>query len=79
MCIRDSGRTARLLLNLELLKAGYWPVVLPVEARLRYYETLDAAWDHDQPGDSTPITRLVADYVEQGLVKLIAFLNGVRN
>ncbi|MBK8536759.1 MAG: Fic family protein [Candidatus Competibacteraceae bacterium] len=77
--IDGNGRTARLLLNLELLKAGYWPVVLPVEARLRYYETLDAAWDHDQPGDLTPITRLVADYVEQGLVKLIAFLNGVRN
>lgn len=73
-----NGRTARLLLNLELLKSGYWPVVLPVEARLRYYEALDAAWDNDPPGDLTPITHLVAEYVEQGLGELVAFLNGVR-
>ena len=73
-----NGRTARLVLNLELLKSGYWPVVLPVEARLRYYEALDAAWDNDQPGDLTPITDLIADYLEQGLDQLVAFLNGVR-
>jgi Fic family protein len=76
--IDGNGRTARLLLNLELLKSGYWPVVLPVEARLRYYEALDAAWDNEQPGDLTPITDLIAEYVEQGLGELVAFLNGVR-
>jgi len=77
--IDGNVRAARLLLNLELLKAGYWPVVLPVAARLRYYETLDAAWDNDQPGDLTPITGLVVDYTEQERVKLVAFLNSVRN
>ena len=76
--IDGNGRTARLLLNLELLKSGYWPVVLPVEARLRYYEALDAAWDNEQPGDLTPITDLIAEYIEQGLGELVAFLNGVR-
>jgi Fic family protein len=76
--IDGNGRTARLLLNLELLKSGYWPVVLPVTARLRYYEALDAAWDNDQPGDLTPITDLIAEYVEQELSELVDFLNGVR-
>lgn len=76
--IDGNGRTARLLLNLELLKSGYWPVVLPVTARLRYYEALDAAWDNDQPGDLTPITDLIAEYVEQELGELVDFLNGVR-
>jgi len=53
--------------------------VLPVAARLRYYETLDAAWDNDQPGDLTPITGLVVDSTEQEWVKLAAFLNSVQN
>ena len=38
-----NGRTARLLTNLELMKAGYPPAVLPVEKRLVYYEALDRA------------------------------------
>ena len=76
--IDGNGRTARLLLNLELLKSGYWPVVLPGEARLRYYEALDVAWDTDQSGDLMPITALIAEYLEQELDKLVAFLTGVR-
>lgn len=76
--VDGNGRTARLLLNLELLKLGYWPVVLPAEARLRYYEALDPAWDNEQPGDLTLITDLIAEYAEQGLGELVAFLNGVR-
>ncbi|WP_395749468.1 Fic family protein [Prosthecobacter sp.] len=39
-----NGRTSRLLMNLELMKAGYPPAVLPVEMRLAYYTALDA--DH---------------------------------
>ena len=38
-----NGRTSRLLMNLELMKDGYPPAVLPVEKRLEYYEALDAA------------------------------------
>jgi Fic family protein len=34
--VDGNGRTARLLLNLELLKAGFPAVVLPVERRLAY-------------------------------------------
>jgi Fic family protein len=38
-----NGRTARLLMNLELMKAGFPAVILPVERRLEYYETLDTS------------------------------------
>jgi len=41
--INGNGRTARLLMNLELMKDGFPPVVWPVEMRLRYYEALDNA------------------------------------
>jgi|SRR5690625_1582539 len=41
--IDGNGRTARLLLNLELMKDGYPPVIIKVENRLVYYEALDKA------------------------------------
>ncbi len=49
-------------MNLELLKAGFPAVVLPVEQRLRYYETLDLAHNH---GEYQPFLELIADGVEQ--------------
>lgn len=41
--IDGNGRTSRLLLNLELMKDGYPPVIIKVENRLAYYEALDKA------------------------------------
>jgi Fic family protein len=55
-------RTARRLNNLELMKAGFPPAVLPVEQRLRYYEALDQA--HCE-GDYKPFISLIAETVEQ--------------
>lgn len=39
--IDGNGRTSRLLMNLELMKAGYPPCVITVEDRLTYYDALD--------------------------------------
>lgn len=39
--IDGNGRTARLLLNLELMKSGYVPIVIKTEQRLDYYRALD--------------------------------------
>jgi Fic family protein len=61
--VDGNGRTARLLLNLELLKAGFPAVVIPVARRLAYYEALDAA--HVE-GDMMPFLDLVADCVREG-------------
>ena len=41
--IDGNGRSSRLLLNLELMKDGFPPVIIKVENRLAYYEALDKA------------------------------------
>lgn len=61
--VDGNGRTARLLLNLELLKAGFPAVVLPVERRLAYYEALDKA--HVE-GNVADFVTLVTQCVREG-------------
>lgn len=41
--IDGNGRTPRLLLNLELMKDGFPPVIIKVENRFAYYDALDKA------------------------------------
>ncbi len=41
--VDGNGRTARLLMNLDLMKTGLQPVVIKAENRLAYYEALDKA------------------------------------
>jgi Fic family protein len=55
-----NGRTSRLLMNLELMKAGYPAAVLPVERRLEYYAALDQDHAHGNP---EPFVALIADIV----------------
>lgn len=62
--IDGNGRTARLLMNLELMRSGFPAAVIPLEARLRYYESLDAA---HVSGDYAMFTALVAECTEQSL------------
>lgn len=61
--IDGNGRTSRLLMNLELMKAGYPPCVIKVENRLAYYEALDQWMAH---GKTEPFVQLVADAVLEG-------------
>jgi len=58
-----NGRTSRLLMNLELMKDGFPPAVLPVEMRLEYYEALDLA---HITNNYDPFLRLIAQVVEHG-------------
>lgn len=62
--IDGNGRTSRLLLNLELMKEGYPPVIIKVENRLNYYEALDKA--HTQK-DYDDFIQLVAKEAEESL------------
>jgi len=57
-----NGRTSRLLMNLELMKSGFPPVVLKVENRLAYYEALDKA---HTLGEYDDFIALVAELVEE--------------
>ena len=41
--VDGNGRTYRLLMNFELMRHGYLPIIIPVEQRLSYYEALDTA------------------------------------
>lgn len=59
--VDGNGRTSRLLMNLELMKAGYPASVLPVESRLAYYEALDADHAHDV---KEPFVKLIAGIVK---------------
>lgn len=61
--VDGNGRTSRLLMNLELMKDGFPPVVLPVEKRLQYYETLDVT---NTKGEYSSFLVLIADTVENG-------------
>jgi Fic family protein len=61
--IDGNGRTSRLLMNLELMKAGYPPCVIKVENRLAYYEALDQWMTH---GETEAFIQLVADAVLEG-------------
>ena len=62
--IDGNGRTSRLLLNLELMKAGFPPVVIKVANRLAYYNALDKA---HMTEDYTDFIQLVASEVESSL------------
>ncbi|WP_028394084.1 Fic family protein [Bacillus cihuensis] len=62
--IDGNGRTSRLLLNLELMKAGFPAVVIKVENRLAYYEALDKS--HTKK-DYRDFIQLIAKEVEDSL------------
>ena len=61
--IDGNGRTSRLLMNLELMKAGYPPCVITVENRLAYYKALDQWMAF---GKTEAFNQLVADAVLEG-------------
>ena len=62
--IDGNGRTSRLLLNLEVMKDGFPPVIIKVENRLGYYEALDKAHTTE---DYSDFIALVEREVEDSL------------
>jgi Fic family protein len=62
--VDGNGRTGRLLLNFELMKAGYPPAVIQKEDRLAYYDALDEAC---VSGNHDAITELIAKSVQRSL------------
>lgn len=60
--VDGNGRTSRLLMNVELMKAGFPAAVIEVSQRLAYYEALDHALCS---GDYTDFIELLACAVEK--------------
>ena len=62
--VDGNGRTARLLHNFELMKAGFPSIIITKEQRLQYYEALDKAHTTNQSGD---FIKLSANCLEKSL------------
>lgn len=60
--VDGNGRTSRLLMNLELMKAGFPATVIEVAQRLDYYQALDLA---HCTGDYSDFIQLVNKAVEK--------------
>jgi Fic family protein len=69
--IAGNGRTARLLLNLELLKSGFLPIVIKKEQRLFYYQALDRS--HVE-GNDDDFIQIVADLELERLEFYLKFI-----
>jgi Fic family protein len=69
--IDGNGRTGRLILNLELIKASLLPVNIKFIDRHKYYDCFD-----DYANKHTPyaLTRLISDYEMEELLKHIAII-----
>lgn len=66
--IDGNGRTGRLLVNLELMKAGYPPIDIKFTDRRRYYDAFDA---YHQKNDLSAMTTLFAEYIYNRLEEYI--------
>ncbi len=54
--VDGNGRTSRLLMNLDLMNKGYYPVIIKKENKLEYYEALDKA---HTTGNYTDFVKLI--------------------
>ena len=69
--IDGNGRTGRLLVNLELMKAGYPPIDIKFTDRMRYYEAFDA---YHVRGELSAMTKLFAEYLNTRLDEYLKVL-----
>jgi len=69
--IDGNGRTGRLVMNLELIKAGLLPVNIKFVDRLKYYDCFD---DYFASGNPDMLAGLIADYERHELERYIKML-----
>lgn len=62
--VDGNGRTARLLMNFELMKHGFPPTIIKVTMRPQYYDALDLA---HTTGNYDLFVELIINCVEESL------------
>lgn len=70
--IDGNGRTGRLIVNLELMKAGYPPIDIKFTDRKRYYDAFEA---YHVKNDLSKMTNLFAEYINERLDEYLKILN----
>lgn len=69
--IDGNGRTGRLLVNLELMKAGYPPIDIKFTDRMAYYNAFD---EYHVKHNLSAMEKLIAGYVNERLESYLAML-----
>jgi len=69
--IDGNGRTGRLIVNLELMKAGYPPIDIKFTDRIAYYNAFDAYYGK---GKLDAMEKLFAGYINERLNQYLAML-----
>lgn len=69
--IDGNGRTGRLLVNLEMMRAGYPPIDIKFTDRMAYYNSFDAYHVH---GDLSAMEKLFAGYINERLDQYLSML-----
>ncbi len=70
--IDGNGRTGRLLINLELMKAGYPPINIKFTDRVKYYKTFE---DYFNKKDNILMKKLLSKYIKERLDMYINILS----
>lgn len=72
--VDGNGRTGRLLLNMQLMQAGYPPINVKFADRIRYYEAFE---DYATTGSHTSMITLVAEYLRERMTKILSILESL--
>ena len=71
--VDGNGRTARLLINCELMRSSYLPAIIRVEQRLAYYDALDTAHTTQ---NYAPFLQLLAEQERETLRHYLSIIQG---
>ncbi|GHU85200.1 cell division protein Fic [Clostridia bacterium] len=72
--IDGNGRTGRLIMNFELIKAGLLPVNIKYADRKEYYECFDAYFSPEGNRSSAKLCELISKYEEEELERYLDIL-----